>query len=147
LKEALSEALQLYTIRLLQLPIHFRFDSIRDYHLSFVTARIQGGQDRANDWLSEDQSCYNLLVRKGNPADGYKSNSGRSGPNKPAAAINDGVCRNWNDGICARQACKFLHVCSNCQQSHTVDKCSKPRKSAGSGSNQVPLANRITKAE
>lgn len=147
LKEALSEALQLYTIRILQLPIHFRFDSIRDYHLSFVTARIQGGQDVAKDWLSEDQGCYNLLVRKGTPADGYKPNSGRTGPNKPAVAGNGGICRNFNRGVCSRERCIYQHICSNCQQNHPADKCTKPQNSAGSGSNQVPLTNRISKTE
>ncbi|KAF6225056.1 hypothetical protein HO133_010251 [Letharia lupina] len=41
-KEGLNEALHAYAIRLLRLPITYRFNSILAYHLAFVTARIQG---------------------------------------------------------------------------------------------------------
>ena len=84
MKEELSEALHLYAIRLLRLPITYKIDSILAYHLAFVTARVQGGQDDPITWRADDQSCIDFLVRKGTPAGNSKPNSGGPGPNRPA---------------------------------------------------------------
>lgn len=147
IKEELSEALHLYAIRLLRLSLTYKFDSILAYHLAFMTARIQGGQDDPKAWEADDQSCRDLLVPKGTPAGNNKPNSGGAGPNRPAAAGVTGTCRNFNRGLCVRERCIYSHTCSICQQNHGADKCPKAQNSAGSSSNQIPLGNRGTKPE
>lgn len=52
------------------LPITYKFDSILAYHLAFVTARIQSGQDsipRRGRWLAIRAASIFWLVRKGTP--------------------------------------------------------------------------------
>ncbi len=42
----------------------YTFDSIRDYHYSFMTVRILHGQDDPVAWATEDTRCEVLLIRK-----------------------------------------------------------------------------------
>ncbi|KAF6227512.1 hypothetical protein HO173_012252 [Letharia columbiana] len=146
-KEDLNEALHAYAIRLLRLPLTYKFDSILAYHLAFVTARIQGGQDDPKAWEADDQSCRDLLVPRGTYAGNSKPNAGAPGPNKPVAAGGPAICRSFNRGSCFRERCPYSHVCSICQQNHSSDKCPKAHNSAVSTSNQLPLGNRVTRPE
>ena len=61
---SLHEALIDYRIRLSDFSIHYRFDSIRQYHYSFMSARILNGQDDPIAWSTESMRCFNFLIRK-----------------------------------------------------------------------------------
>lgn len=61
---ALQKALSDYRIRLYELSVYYSFEYIREYHYSFMAARILNGQDDPVAWAAEDRPCMGLLVRK-----------------------------------------------------------------------------------
>ncbi len=139
----LQEALSDYRVRLAELSIHYKFDSIRAYHHAFMNTRIITAQDDPIAWSIEDRRCNDLLVRKLPPMTNNKPYSG--GPVGPKSSSSGGpfICRNFNEGRCTREHCKYSHICLNCQHDHPANTCSKTH----SATNQIPLGNRISKAE
>ena len=74
-------------------------------------------------------SCYvaELLVRKANN-ESFNSLSATKSP-QPASLVSNNdkkVCHYFNSGKCSRSKCKFLHVCSLCNdKSHGKSLCFK----------------------
>lgn len=138
----LGKALALYRIRISDFSVHYRFDSIRSYHYSFMTARIYSGQDDPFAWSKEDQGCLNLLVRKTVNEKPFTSTAGKS-----AAGISSSArsCYNFNSSRpCAREPCPYQHTCGLCGQGHPALTCSKAPPA--SNSNSTALGPRITKS-
>ncbi len=86
----------------------------------------------SSDSEEGDSPMVSFLHTEGGPV-GPKSSSSR-GPF---------ICRNFNKGRCTREHCKYSHICLNYQHDHPVNTCSKTH----SATNQIPLKNRISKAE
>ena len=60
----LQEALCDYRIRLAELSMVYRFDTVREYSYAFMSDRILNGQDDPPAWTAGDDRCYDLLIRK-----------------------------------------------------------------------------------
>ena len=107
----LQEALCEYRIRLAELSTLYRFDTVREYHYAFMAARMLHGQDDPQAWQARDDRCYDLLVRKQPVANGkpYQAN----GEPKTSSFANR-ICKNFNEGKCFRNECRYGHICSIC---------------------------------
>ena len=140
----LQEALSDYRVRLSDLSVHYRFDSIREYHYAFMGARILCGQDDPIAWITEDNRCSDLLIRK-TPTTGNSTKQHAVGHAvKSSSSGGTLTCNSFNAGRCTREHCKYSHICSNCQQNHPAITCPKPH---ASNTNLTPLGSRITKPE
>ena len=60
----LQEALLKYRVRLIEMSVIYKFDSIKTYNAIFMRTRILLGQDDPQVWAREDEHCRDLLVRK-----------------------------------------------------------------------------------
>ena len=139
----LTWALEEYRYRLADYSYAYKFDSVREYNYAFMTARILEGQDDVVEWRKEDQRCTLLLRLKTSsneatkPPSGYAAKSALSGYR---------ICRNFNEGRCTREHCKYSHICLNCQHNHPSNTCQKAQTSA-SAANSVPLGSRVSRPE
>lgn len=130
-----------YRYRLPEYSYSYKFDSLREYNYAFMIARILGGQDNALAWRTEDQRCTILLRLKTSSNEATKPSAGYA---TKSALPGHGVCRNFNEGRCTREHCKYSHICLNCQQAHPASTCQKAQTSA-SAANTTPLRNRISR--
>ena len=60
----LQQSLSQYRVRLIEMSVIYKFDSIRAYNATFMRTRILLGQDDSAAWALEDRRCCDLLVRK-----------------------------------------------------------------------------------
>ena len=60
LQEALSEV----RVRVSDLSVMYKYESVREYIYSFMAARILSGQDNPAAWATEDRRCFDLLYHK-----------------------------------------------------------------------------------
>ena len=130
----LQKALSDYRFRLTELSALYKFDSIREYHCTFINARNLNGQDDLTAWITEDRRYSDLLLRKIVAPSDIKQNSDAA-PKSSAAGL--GICRDFNKGRYSREHCKSSHICLNCQLNHPANTCE------ASDTNLIPLTNRI----
>ena len=139
----LQQAFSGYILRLLELSVHHTFTSLREYNHTFMTARIASGHDNPLAWTMDDRGAEVLLFRKAiGPAQ-----AGGARPLTNTAVprtTSSGICRKFNEGRCTHEQCKYAHICSNCQQVHAANTCTKPPTSA---TNSTPLGSRISRPE
>ena len=132
----LYEALVRYRIRLMDLSLVYRFDSVRTYYYAFMGRRILIGQDDPVAWNSEDYTCTHYLIPRPKPA-AQTSSAGKS-----AVAGGNLSCNKFNAGNCSRTNCLYPYICVVCQQNHAAKECrSRP---VASSTNSVPLGSRVT---
>lgn len=87
-----------------------------------------------------DEACFDALIRKmPTPSGKYYQGTGE----KPAGRW----CKNFNEGRCHRNDCKYSHICSNCQQDHAVKDCPTKARDSSGNANTTPLGNRVTRPE
>ena len=139
----LAMALEEYRYRLAEYSYAYKFDSLREYNYAFMTARILEGQDDALAWRAEDQRCHILLRLKTSSNEATKPPVGNAAKSVPPGY---GICRNFNEGRCTREHCKYSHICLNCQQAHAANTCQKTQ-TAASAANSTPLGNRVSRPE
>ena len=139
-KFELTWALEDYRFRLAQYSYAYKFDSVRDYNHAFMNARRHEGQDDPLAWRTEDPRCSMLLRLKINPNEATKPSATKQTPS------GYGICRNFNEGRCTREHCRYSHICLNCQQSHPANACQRPQ-TTGSAANATPLGNRVSRPE
>ena len=142
-REPLQESLSQYRVRLIEMSVIYKFDSIRAYNATFMRTRILLGQDDHKAWALEDRRCYDLLVRKVGLNEASKSHSGVAAK---SSSPGQGICRNFNDGKCTRDQCKYSHICSTCQHNHPANTCQKT-STAASATNLTPLGHRVSRPE
>ena len=140
--DPLQQSLSQYRVRLLEMSVIYKFDSIRMYNAAFMRARILLGQDDATAWGLEDRRCSDLLVRKMGLGETSKAPTNAASKSFPPV----GICRNFNEGRCTRDQCKYSHICSICQHSHPANTCQKA-STAASATNLTPLGNRVSRPE
>ena len=139
----LQQAFSQYRTRLIEMSVIYKFDSIRAYNATFMRTRILLGQDDPVHWALEDRRCCDLLVRKMGPTEASKAPASGTSKSFPSG---HNVCRNFNEGKCTRDQCKYSHTCLNCQQNHPANTCHKA-STAVSASNLTPLGNRVSRPE
>ena len=139
----LTWALEEYRYRLADYSYANKFDSLREYNYAFMTARILEGQDNALAWRTEDQRCTILLRLKTSPNEATRPSAAYVAK---SALPGHGVCRNFNEGRCTREHCKYSHICLNCQQNHPANTCQRTQTSA-SAANTISLGNRVSRPE
>ena len=139
----LQESLSRYRVRLIEMSVIYKFDSIKAYNATFMRTRILCGQDDPRAWALEDRLCCDLLVRKLGLNEAPKPSS--NGTPKSFSA-GQGICRNFNEGKCSRDQCKYSHICLNCQYNHPASACQKA-STAASATNLTPLGHRVSKPE
>ena len=108
----LQQSLSQYRVRLIEMSVVYKFDSIRAYNATFMRTRILLGQDDAAAWALENRQCCDLLVRKTSLNEVNKASL--SLPSRSYSSDLD-ICRNFNEGRYTREHCKYSHICSNCQ--------------------------------
>lgn len=136
----LTMALEEYRYRLAEYSYVYKFDSLREYNYAFMTARTLEGPDDPLAWRTEDPRCSILLRLKVSPQEATR-------PSAPKSALpGHGVCRNFNEGRCTREQCRYSHICLNCQQNHPANTCQRPQTSA-SAANTTPLGNRVSRPD
>ena len=141
LRYPLQQALSQYRVRLLEMSVIYKFESIRTYNIAFMRTRLLVGQDDPAAWMLEDRRCYDTLVRKANMSETSKASANVATKSSSSSV---GICRNFNEGRCAREQCKYSHICSNCQQNHPANTCQKA-STAASATNLTPLGNRVSR--
>ena len=139
----LTWALEEYRFRLADYSYSYKFDSLKEYNYAFMRARISEGQEDTLAWRTEDHRCTIYLRLKASPNEATKTPQGHVA--KPTLTSN-GVCRNFNEGRCTREHCKYSHICLNCQQAHPASAYYKAQTSA-SAANTTPLGNRVSRPE
>ena len=138
----LQQALPEYRCRLMEMSVTYKFDSIREYNATFLRTRILLGQDDPTAWAVEDRRSNDRLVRKIGLNEGVKSS-----PSTATKSASSGICRNFNEGKCTRDQCRYSHICLNCQHNHPTNTCPKPHTTNSTSANCTPLGNQISKAE
>ena len=139
----LQEALSKYRVRLIEMSVIYKFDSIKAYNATFMRTRILRGQDDPVAWAREDRLCCDLLVRKLGLNETSKAPMNSA---SKSSSSGQGICRNFNEGRCTREQCKYSHICLICQQSHPANACQRPH-TAASAANTIPLGNRVSRPE
>ena len=139
----LTMALEEYRYRLAEYSYSYKFDSLREYNYGFMTARILEGQEDAKAWRTEDQRCHMVLRLKLSPNETTRPPVGNAAKSVPPG---HGICRNFNEGRCTREHCKYSYICLNCQQGHPANTCQRPQTTA-SAANTTPLGNRVSRPE
>ena len=89
------------------MSVVYKLDSIRIYNATFIRTRILLGQDDAAAWALENRQCYDLLVRKTSLNEASKSSSSMA-PRVYPLGLN--ICRNFNEGRCTREHCRYSHI-------------------------------------
>ena len=140
--DPLQQSLSQYRVRLLEILVIYKFDSIRIYNAAFMRVRILLGQDDVTAWGLEDRRCSDLLVRKMGLGETSKAPTNAASKSFPSV----GICRNFNEGRCTRDQCKYSYICSICQHSHPANICQKA-STAASATNLTPLGNRVSRPE
>lgn len=140
LLDPLQQSFSQYRVRLLEMSVIYKFDSIRAYNATFMRTRILLGQDDPVAWSLEDRRCCDLLVRKMGLGETSKATANVASKSFPS----QGICINFNNGKCTREQCKYSHICSNCQQNHPANTCQKA-STAASATNLTPLGNRVSR--
>ena len=134
----LQQALAIYRIRLSVKAVRNTFESVENFHNSFVQSCIHAGPQRPDVWLSETIDRTHFLQPKSKPAastSSYKTGKLAS----LASSQSSATCIRFNKGLCTSEACRYTHACSNCgQPNHGAHLCK-----ATSGSNMVPLGDRV----
>ena len=141
--DPLQRALSQYRVRLIEMSVIYKFDSIRNYNATFMRTRILFGQDDPATWILEDRRCCDLLVRKVGPGETTKPTLNVAPKSFPSGL---GICRNFNEGKCTREQCRYSHICLNCQQNHAANTCQKT-SAAASATNLTPLGHRVSRPE
>ena len=140
--DSLQQSLSQYRVRLLEMSVIYKFDSIRIYNAVFMRARILLSQDDITAWGLEDRRCSDLLVRKMGLSETSKAPTNAASKSFPSVRI----YRNFNKGRCIRDQCKYSYICSICQYSHLANTCQKA-STAASITNLTPLGNRVSRPE
>ena len=132
-----------YRFRLTKLLALYKFDFIREYHDTFINARILNDQNDFIAWIIENRRYSDLLLRKIIAPSDIKQNL-NSTLKSSSSSIK--IYRNFNKGRCLREHCKYSHIYLNYQLNHVVNTCYKTQTGALS-INLTPLNNRITKSK
>ena len=142
-KLELTWALEEYRFRLIEYSYSYKFDSLKEYNYAFMKARISEGQENTVAWRTEDHRCTILLRLKTSPNEAARPSQGHAAK---STLPGNGICRNFNEGHCTREHCKYSHICLKCQQAHPANTCYKAQTSA-SAANTTPLGNRVSRPE
>ena len=116
----LTWALKEYRYRLIDYSYSYQFNSLKQYNYAFMRARIGEGQENATAWRTEDHRCVIYLRLKVSPNESMKPSQDQGTKSTPPGY---GVCRNFNDGRCTREHCKYTHIYLNCQQNYLFITC------------------------
>ena len=140
----LQEALSKYRVRLIEMSVIYKFDSIKAYNATFIRTRILLGQDDPQAWAREDGHCRDLLMRKLAPSEISKPPTNST---FKSSSLGQGIYRNFNKEECAREYYKYSYSCLNCQQpGHPASACERPQTMT-SAANIIPLRNRVSRPE
>ena len=63
----LQQSFSEYRVRLIEMSVIYKFDSVREYNETFMRTRILLGQDDPVAWALEDRRCFDRLVPKVGP--------------------------------------------------------------------------------
>ena len=145
IKLQLHEAFSNYRVRLSDMSVQYKFDSILIYNRAFMNARLLADQDDLVAWTSNNRGCNSLLIQK-LPSTTTKpyENSSKSTSSPDTKAL---VCRNFNAGKCTFDNCKYSHTYLTCQLNHPAISCPRytPFTSASS-TNSTALGSRVIRA-
>lgn len=75
-----------YRIRLMDLSLIYRFDSVRTYHYAFMGRRMLSAQDDPIAWRSEDYNCTYYLIPR--PKQAVQTNSAGKGTATSSMPVN-----------------------------------------------------------
>ena len=112
----LQESLSKYRVRLIEMSVIYKFDSIKAYNATFMRTRILRGQDDPKAWACEDRLCCDLLVRKLGPSEASKPPT--NGSSKPFSS-GQGICRNFREG-------EHVSIANIATSVSTVSKVTQP---------------------
>lgn len=104
------------------MSVVYKFEFIRAYNATFMRTRILLGQDDAGAWTLDSRQYSDLLIRKPGLNEANKASSSVAPRSHPSGLD---ICRNFNEGRCTRDHCKYSHICLNCQQNHPVNAYQK----------------------
>ena len=139
-------AMSMYHMRILKFSQNHTFESVRDFHTSFVQDRIHRGQDIAEDWEDSAVDKLYMLRPRHTPQrtpysqanSTYYNPSGASPYSAPSWGAIE-TCHRFNSATCERGAsCKYRHTCRNCGGEHAAKHCP-----SATDANVTPLGDRV----
>jgi len=130
LRHPLQASLAWYVDYLLELHLHYTFESLRTFHFHFHEIRMIKGVNDPDGWYNAGGELAGRALVKKTPAiasqTGYQSQGARKqsyGPRPEGGSTLPPVCNKFNAGSCTYSGCTYQHICSGCGGTHAAINC------------------------